>query len=585
MKTFIFRCPVTIGLLLFSGIIGRVNAQNIQIIDPPSPGEENFIQHSVAFFETGKYVVAGTYVHPFTQESDILVSMVDNSGGILWSRFVDYGVDEFVGAVIVDQAQRIVLTGYMGTNNSSFPPKNLIIVQLDPLGNLIDDLMIADPGGYSLYGFDIEWTASGDYIIAGTGVHAPSISSDKFAFVMHVRSDLSARFIFWGLRYETTVGNPFPTKYYDSFNDILPINGRGEFLLTGSGATPSGEQMITNDLIDITGTSLWPGQNPIGHHHEGASIYNNFGVKALYDGALFYVLYYGVENIPSILILDGSTGNFVDAVNIHNHAYPTTNEVNVLLNGMKWVGNDIVFSGYYIDFQAPYTGWPLLINWDGSGTSDWTKYQVPFDGNALKNTNLDFMVRPINYSNSTFPHMINQIYYQPKSLIISEGPVFAAPHQTGVSFDLAFVNTLDCSVITSGFDQTPSLTAYQFDSNLYTFAPIGPGALISNANPSSFILCGPQPAPKSSMGKRSLKNTSTITIYPNPASDYLSIIGLPKIEGATISIYDITGREVFVRKLNDGEERLFISELQSGIYIIRINSGETIVYQTKIVKE
>src|SRR5699024_5239347 len=133
-------------------------------------------QHSLARYGDGQYILAGTVTPgPLTGNSDILVLKADDSGKILWSKYVDYGNDEFVGSVKVDAEKNIVLTGYTGANNTR--GKILIIVKLDGNGNYVDDVLIRDSGlfSYGLYGFDIVQMELGDedrrdYLVAGTGV-------------------------------------------------------------------------------------------------------------------------------------------------------------------------------------------------------------------------------------------------------------------------------------------------------------------------------------------------------------------------------------------------------------------------------
>ena len=62
----------------------------------------------------------------------------------------------------------------------------------------------------------------------------------------------------------------------------------------------------------------------------------------------------------------------------------------------------------------------------------------------------------------------------------------------------------------------------------------------------------------------------TLTLYPNPASDFVRIDGVDESSCSDISIFDLTGR--LVRKYSYCNE-LNISDLQNGIYMLRV-TGE-----------
>lgn len=74
------------------------------------------------------------------------------------------------------------------------------------------------------------------------------------------------------------------------------------------------------------------------------------------------------------------------------------------------------------------------------------------------------------------------------------------------------------------------------------------------------------------------KPEASFTLYPNPVKDELTITlsGLADDTGATI--YDLTGRQVLVQKLNG--TTINVGALPSGIYIVRINNSAA-----KFVKE
>ncbi|MGM0498374.1 MAG: InlB B-repeat-containing protein, partial [Bacteroidota bacterium] len=63
-----------------------------------------------------------------------------------------------------------------------------------------------------------------------------------------------------------------------------------------------------------------------------------------------------------------------------------------------------------------------------------------------------------------------------------------------------------------------------------------------------------------------------IDIYPNPAREKVNIKADSKINRAVI--YDITGSVVYNRTINDMKPRISTAEFDTGLYILRIYTGE-----------
>ena len=66
---------------------------------------------------------------------------------------------------------------------------------------------------------------------------------------------------------------------------------------------------------------------------------------------------------------------------------------------------------------------------------------------------------------------------------------------------------------------------------------------------------------------------SNINIYPNPANDHITIDfgNLDNVEGWNIKIINILGQEVLSQPMNT--DKINVSELSKGVYIIRISDG------------
>lgn len=73
-----------------------------------------------------------------------------------------------------------------------------------------------------------------------------------------------------------------------------------------------------------------------------------------------------------------------------------------------------------------------------------------------------------------------------------------------------------------------------------------------------------------------------IKIYPNPTNNYVTIDGISSDEVKTITLFDVNGKRVYAVINNN---QIDISELSSGIYMLKIETKEGYVLNDKIVKK
>lgn len=78
-----------------------------------------------------------------------------------------------------------------------------------------------------------------------------------------------------------------------------------------------------------------------------------------------------------------------------------------------------------------------------------------------------------------------------------------------------------------------------------------------------------------------LASQKQITIYPNPASDYILISGIQK--GASISLSDINGKQLIKQIIPTAASSVDISSLSSGIYILSVSTERQTQY-FKLIK-
>ena len=77
------------------------------------------------------------------------------------------------------------------------------------------------------------------------------------------------------------------------------------------------------------------------------------------------------------------------------------------------------------------------------------------------------------------------------------------------------------------------------------------------------------------------QSPSEVMLYPNPATDFVTIEGLNIDEKSSISLYDINGKRILQAELNAGSSRLKL-DLNTGLYFVHIIQAEQ-VYVTKLL--
>lgn len=73
-----------------------------------------------------------------------------------------------------------------------------------------------------------------------------------------------------------------------------------------------------------------------------------------------------------------------------------------------------------------------------------------------------------------------------------------------------------------------------------------------------------------------------ISIYPNPANQFVTIGNSP--EQATVTLLDYTGRKVLAQQISRIQNKIDVSMLGSGIYFIKVTTGDQVIYSGKLIK-
>jgi len=79
---------------------------------------------------------------------------------------------------------------------------------------------------------------------------------------------------------------------------------------------------------------------------------------------------------------------------------------------------------------------------------------------------------------------------------------------------------------------------------------------------------------------------NTITVYPNPFSDYTTLVLTTQLFKATLLVYDILGKEVMrIENLTGKEIKISRGGMSQGMYFFKIIDGNTSTGQGKMLVE
>lgn len=74
------------------------------------------------------------------------------------------------------------------------------------------------------------------------------------------------------------------------------------------------------------------------------------------------------------------------------------------------------------------------------------------------------------------------------------------------------------------------------------------------------------------------------TVFPNPATNILSVRHTPSSSGATVRLIDVQGRTVLQQVLSGPETLLMIHHLEAGMYLVTLTDGSVSLGTTRIIK-
>lgn len=78
---------------------------------------------------------------------------------------------------------------------------------------------------------------------------------------------------------------------------------------------------------------------------------------------------------------------------------------------------------------------------------------------------------------------------------------------------------------------------------------------------------------------------ANVHIYPNPSSDVINISTSELPAGLVLDIFDVAGRKILSRSLNNNNDMVDISALNAGNYVVTIRNESTLIHKSKLIKK
>ena len=207
-------------------------------------------------------------------------------------------------------------------------------------------------------------------------------------------------------------------------------------------------------------------------------------------------------------------------------------------------------------------GFDTSYGWGYARTASSLKYavveDVPLTIDCGGNSSYTYNFTPKFYNHAT--KTLNRKCYYPNGQQVP----FITNADGTVTFQVV-INT------NNGFSATnPAVNRLR-----YEFVPLGYASCLTSIKSKPFTITN-----LSTLSTNEVSLDDCFSVYPNPANDFINISNSDKIKSKTI--YSITGQ--LVKKETNQNEKIDISNLQQGVYLLEIETTNNQKFTKKIVK-
>jgi hypothetical protein len=321
------------------------------------------------------------------------------------------------------------------------------------------------------------------------------------------------------------------------------------------------------NALDTTGLSTWPVlYNSVEDWEEGA-FNRSAGGHPDYGWGKYNTITHSVvgDSIYIMKLADGSFKKFwiIQKVSTENTYYfryanlDGTNEVNVTLNCNDYTDKNFIYysieTGEVLDREPASDSWDVLF----------TKYMglleggVPYPVTGVLN-NIDIpanrfeMVSP-NFEDWTAAPMDSTKAPIGHDWKYFDMGIFAYEVEDSLVF---FVRNFDKDVyklVFTAFDYTQGKAI--FEKSMVHASAVS-----------------------------EISQNHQFVVFPNPATDFITIKPVNGFEGGNVLITDFTGKTVYTGTMGEGNVRIPVDGLNSGMYLLSIHSGSQTAVQKLLIK-
>jgi hypothetical protein len=476
----------------------------------------------------GGYCIVGGTGPDMIDSTDALIIRTDIDGNQVWSARLAGTKDDFITGITTTDDGGFIIVGNTYSSPLDTAYSDIVVMKIDDGGFVYWSKTFGGPD------YDEAQTVirSGDgaYIVIGSTMSYSSVT--KSALAMKI-DDL-------GNQMWTNISESFSSNYFYSGD----MDSDGNFIFAGGTFNGGGGTGFDNYVskIDTTGTIVWSKSN------------GTAGAEFLYDiiGALNGgYLACGVSSTNtagdadmSIMRLNAS-GDVVWNYNYGTVEYDRASSIIQKANG------DILVAGYTnIGTSANVINQMVLLKLDSSGTIIWTQSygDISLTSEAYKVLETGDGYALCGYSIAFDPL---GDFFLVKTNIAGASGCFEAP--------LNYTRTNNTLASASGYTESVSI----IDEFGTTFNPV------TFTNQFSLICY--------TVGIGEGPESNQFELYPNPASEYITVKSILGSAEAKLSIRDLTGRILISKDFsNQIEMRIYTGELASGMYLLSIETSNGI---------
>ncbi len=198
-------------------------------------------------------------------------------------------------------------------------------------------------------------------------------------------------------------------------------------------------------------------------------------------------------------------------------------------------------------------------------------YQVHFD--VTNNTGSDQQWKVTRKKITVPASWIDQVCWPPQCYVTS-GDVYTTPNTGGnpaptIVNGTSTTTNAELAELKPRITPDPSAASYA----LYRYYIVSTsGTLMDSIDLSINYVLGITP----------LKQTTSLTISPNPADDNVKI-ALDGIENSTVKIVDVLGNVVYNESINNGTKNIDVSNFKNGVYFVLVEAPGIKSFNRKLI--